>query len=206
MFARTTTLTARQPGIDRGIRYVRDEVMPALQAIDGFVGLSALVDQSTGRCIVTTSWQSLPAMRANEPRVRPIRAKGVAAFDGENSIVDEWEVAIMHRAHTSEDAACAQVSWIEGDPDTMGDTIDAFRVSVHELERLPGFASASLLVDRTGGRAVSTVAYDSAEAMAKARARASEIRTHVADSTGTYVIEIAEFELALSHLRVPELV
>lgn len=206
MFARTTTLTARQPGIDRGIRYVRDEVMPALQTVDGFVGLSALVDRATGRCIITSSWQSSSALRASEVRARPIIDRCVAAFDGENAVVDEWEVALMHRAHTSEDAACARVSWIEGDPETMSEAIDAFRGIVTELEQLPGFASASLLVDRTGGRAVSTVVYDSAAAMAKARARASALRTRVADATGTYVIEIAEFELAISHLRVPELV
>ncbi len=206
MFARTTTLTARQPGIDRGIRYVRDEVMPALQTVDGFVGLSALVDRATGRCIITSSWQSSSALRASEVRARPIIDRCLAAFDNENATVDEWEVALMHRAHTSEDAACARVSWIEGDPETMSEAIDAFRGIVTELEQLPGFASASLLVDRTGGRAVTTVVYDSAAAMAKARPRASELRTRVADATGTYVIEIAEFELAISHLRVPELV
>jgi heme-degrading monooxygenase HmoA len=206
MFARTMTLTARQPGIDRGLRYLQDEVMPALQAIDGFVGVSALVDHATGRCILTSSWQSRQAMQAGEAESRPIRDRCIAAFDGENSLVDEWEVALMHRVHSSEDAACAQVSWTEGDPNTMSDAIDAFRAAVIDLEQLPGFASASLLVDRTGGRAVSTIAYDSAEALAKARARSSEIRTQIADSTGTYVIEIAEFELSVSQLRLPELV
>src|SRR5262245_24277478 len=121
MFARTTTLTARQPGIDRGLRYVRDEVMPALQAVDGFVGLSTLVDHATGRCIITSSWQSAQAMRAAEARVRPIQDLCIAAFDGQDSTVDEWEVALMHRAHTSEAADCAQVSWIEGDPETMSE-------------------------------------------------------------------------------------
>src|SRR5690349_9343816 len=102
MFARTTMLTARQPGIDRGIRYVQDEVISALQAVDGFVGLSTLVDHATSRCIITTSWQTAQDARAGEPRVRPILDRCVAAFDGEDSTVDEWEVALMHRVHTSD--------------------------------------------------------------------------------------------------------
>ncbi|HEY7225907.1 MAG TPA: hypothetical protein VH561_20195 [Micromonosporaceae bacterium] len=206
MFARTTSLTAGQPGIDRGIRYVRDEALPMLQDIDGCIGMSTLVDHATGRCIITSSWQSAQAMRAGHPRIRPVEDRCVAAFDGMESTVDEWEIALMFRAHTSDEAACARVSWIEGDPDTMSDTIDAFRASMSDVERLPGFASASLLLDRTGGRAVTTAAFDTAAAMAKSRAKANEIRTRAADSTGAYVIEVAEFELAVSNLRVPELV
>jgi hypothetical protein len=206
MFARTTTVTARPPGIDRGIRYVRDEVKPALQDIDGYVGLSTLVDHATGRCIVTSSWQSAQAMRASEPRVRPLRDRVVAAFDGLDSTVDEWEVALMHRVHTAETAVCARVCWMEGDPDTSTDAIDAFRAAMPSLKTVAGIASASLLVDRVGGRFVSTVAYDGTSAMAKARAQESEIRTDIADRAGAYVIEVAEFELAVSELRVPELV
>jgi hypothetical protein len=120
--------------------------------------------------------------------------------------VDEWEVALMHRVHTSDTAAHAQVSWLEGDPDTMSDLIDAFRAAVPDLELLPGFSSASLLVDRRGGRAVSTVAYDSQAALMKSRAQATQVRSRIADATGAYVCEIAEFELVVSQLRVPELV
>lgn len=205
MFARTTTVAARPPGIDQGIRYVSDEVMPALQGIPGYVGVSTLVDRATGRCAITSSWQSAEAMRASEAQVRMIRDRVVVAFDAVDVSVDEWEVALMHRVHTSEADAGAHVSWIEGDPDTMGELVDAFRAARADLDQLPGFASASLFVDRAGGRAVSTVGYDSA-AMAKARPQEGEIRTSVADAACAYVIEVAEFELPISQLRVPELV
>ncbi len=206
MFARTTSVNARQPGIDRGIRYCRDETMPGLQNLDGFVGLSALIDEATGRCIITTSWQSAQEMRASEPQARPLQDRCVNAFEADEAVVDEWEVALMHRDHSSEEGACARVSWLEGDPDTTSESIDAFRAGLPDLELLPGFASASLLVDRMGGRSVCTVVYDSSSAMARSRPQESEIRTSVADATGAYVIEVAEFELAVSDLRVPELV
>lgn len=205
MYARTTTVIARQPGIDRGIQYVRDVVMPELQGIPGFVGLSTLVDRSTGRCIITSSWQSPDSLRMSEAQVRGIRDRCANTFDAVETTVEQWDVALMHRAHTSEGPAGAHVSWLEGDPDTMGQLIDAFRAAVPNLEQLPGFASVSLLVDRRAGRAVSTVVYDSA-AMAKARPQENEIRTSIADAAGAYVIEVAEFELAISQLRVPELV
>lgn len=205
MFARTTTVTASTTNIDRGVRYLEDHAMPALQEIPGFVGLSTLVDRATGRCIITTSWRSMETMRASEGPIRALRDEAVAAFGATDFMVDQWEVALMHRAQSSAVAAGAQVSWLEGDPDTMGTLIDAFRGAVPDLEKLPGFASASLLVDRSGGRAVSTVVYDAA-AIATARAQESTIRTSVADAARAYVIEVADFELAISQLRVPELV
>lgn len=205
MFARTTAVTAQPTSIDRGIRCVEEQAIPALQGIEGFVGLSTLVDRATGRCVITSSWRSAEAMRNSLAQVQPIRDRCVAAFDATESTVDEWEVALMHRAHTAERAAGAHVSWLEGDPDTMGDLVDAFRAAVPSLEQLPGFASASFLIDRPAGRAVSTVVYDAA-AMARARPHANDIRTTVADAAGAYVIEVAEFELAVSQLRVPELV
>jgi len=214
MFARTTFVTARPAGIDEGLRCVR-EVLPTLQDVPGFVGLSTLVDRATGRCIITTSWQSMEALRDSDAQVRPIRDQCIGAFNAadttsaagaEGAVVDQWDVALMRRAHMSERAACARVSWLEGDPDTMSDMIDGFRTAIPSLQLLEGFASTSLLVDRMGGRAVATVVYDSSAALAKARPQENAIRTSIADATGTYVIEVAEFELAVSRLRVPELV
>ena len=52
--------------IDDGIAYTQNEALPTLQQIDGFIGLSLLVDRTSGRCIAT----GLPdEIRAN-PDVR----------------------------------------------------------------------------------------------------------------------------------------
>jgi hypothetical protein len=74
------------------------------------------------------------------------------------------------------------------------------------LEGLEGFCSSSLLIDRSSGRAVSSTTFDSRGAMERNREQANELRNTRTRELGADVLDIGEFELALAHLRVPEVV
>ena len=52
-----------------------DEVLPMCLEMPGCVGLSLIADRGSGRCIVTTSWDSLESMRATMNQVQPIRQR-----------------------------------------------------------------------------------------------------------------------------------
>jgi len=206
MYARSTDITAKTSMIDAGIRYVEDQLMPTLMDMEGCVGLSMMADRATGRCVTTSAWQTEDAMRASAPRIQPLRDQYVATFGGQAPMVDEWEVALMHRDHRSTAGACARTSWLQGNPMSIESSIDGFRSILSTLEDLPGFCSASLLINRETGRAASTVTYDSADAVMQTRGPANTLRTRVAQQSGAEVLEVAEFELSVAHLRVPELV
>ena len=191
--------------MDAGIAYVRDEVLPALIGVEGCVGLSLLVDRQTGRCIATSAWESEQAMRASEGQVRPLRDRAAEMLGGGTAQVDEWEIAVLHRDHQTPDGACVRVTWLDVPAADVNRGIDAFRSALPTIETLQGFCSASLMVNRDSGRAVVSATFDSREAMERARAQASDIRSSVAQQAGGAVGEVAEFELAVAHLRVPEM-
>lgn len=206
MYARSTTIQAQPSAIDAGIAYLRDEVWPALQAVEGCVGLSLLVDREAGRCIATTAWESDEAMRASAEEVRPIRERAAAMFGG-TPAVDEWEIAVLHRDHPSHDGTCVRATWIKMRPDQYDRALDFYKTSVlPAMERLDGFCSASLMIDRATGRAVSSASFDSREAMERNREQARSLRTERLRDLGAEQLDVCEFELALAHLRVPELV
>ncbi len=97
--------------------------------------------------------------------------------------------------------------WLKTDPDRLDLAVEAYRAQyLSEMETLEGFCSASLLINRSSGRAVSCATYDSAEAMMHNRDQAASLRPHASRRSGAELIDGVEFELALAHLRVPEVV
>lgn len=205
MYARSTTIAAQPSSIDDGIAYVRDEVMPAMKAMDGYVGLSLLVDRESGRCITTSAWETEEDNRMSMERAAPLRARAGEIFGGAAN-VDQWEIGSMHRDHHSADGACVRATWIKMPRDQAGRAIDFYRTSVlPSLEDLEGFCSASFLVNRSSGRAVSSATFDSREAMERNQEHARELRNARTRELGADIVDVGEFELALAHLRLPEM-
>jgi quinol monooxygenase YgiN len=206
MYARSTTIQALSSSIDAGIEHVRDTVMPALEGIDGCVGMSLLVDRSSGRCIATSSWESDEAMRASEESIRPMRDQAAELFGG-SAQVEEWEIAAMHREHRSSEGACVRATWVNVDPDQIDGGIDFYKTTIlPALEELEGFCSASLLVDRASGRGVAAATFDNAEAMERNKDQLDRMRATGSQQANAEVLDQCDFELAVAHLRVPELV
>lgn len=207
MYARSTTIMAMPDSIDAGVAFIRDEVMQTLMAMDGCIGLSLLVDRSSGRCIATSAWQDRDSMLASAERLQPMRERAAEMMGGGAPEVKEWEIALLHRDHTSAPGACVRATWARMDPQQVDRAVDIYKnVTLPAIEGYDGFCSASLLIDRQNGRAVSSVTFDSREAMDRNRERAQEVRKQSVGEMNAEVTDVAEFELALAHLRVPELV
>jgi quinol monooxygenase YgiN len=206
MYARSTTVRGDPQKLDDGIAYVRDEVMPAVQAMSGCVGLSMICDRESGRCIVTTAWADESAMHATEESVRSMRERAGEMFGGPIE-VNEWEIAVLHRMHEAPDGACTRVTWIRGDPAEMDRMVDTVRMALlPRLEDLEGFCSVSAMVNRDNGMSALAATYDSRDTMMRTREAVSAMRDEFTQQLGMEVTDIAEFELTLHHLRVPETV
>lgn len=206
MYARSVSFTAQPGTMDEGITFVRDEVMPFLQSIDGNIGMSMICDRDSGRCIVTSAWATEQAMNASEPAMQPIRARGAEIF-GTSPQVEFWEIATLHRHQMSTEGSCVRCTWVTMDPENVDSAIETYRMAtLPSLEEIPGFCSASLLVDRTNGRSVSSSTYDSRESMIASRDAANAVRSRTVTDMGAQITDVQEFDLVLAHLHVPETV
>ena len=206
MYARSTTIRGNPQAMDDGIAYIRDKVMPAVQQMDGCVGLSMLCDRDTGRCIVTSAWADSAALHRSADGVMAMRQRAAEIMGGEAE-VQEWEIALLHRTRGIHHGACARVIWSQGDPAQMERMIDTFRLGLlPRIEDLPGFCSVSVMVDRQSGRTATAVSYDSRESMKEAEGPGLAMRQEFSSQMGTQITEVAAFDIMLAHLRVPETV
>ena len=207
MYARSTTIMAQTDRIDDGIRLVNDELMSMVTDIDGCMGLSLLVDRSTGRCIATSSWESEEAMRASRDELQPVRQRLLETMGGEGMEIQDWEIALLHRDHEAPAGACARVTWGRPPANQLDAAVDAFKTNVLPLmEDRAGFCSASMLIDREAGMLCGTISFDTMAAVEDTREFAAERRAMMTEQVGIEFVDVIECELAVHHLRVPELV
>ena len=203
MYARSTTFLSSPERLNAGMTLIRDEVMPAVLAMDGCLGMSTIVDRDSGRCISTTGWETEDAMRASAQAVLPLRRRG-AEILGNDMTVAEWEIALLHRMHTSGERACVRCSWVHAEPERIDGAIDMVRASMSEMDQVEGFCGASLFVNRDQGMAVISTSWVD-RATLEATREGVQMRQQTARGAGLDILEVAEFELAMAHLRVPEM-
>ncbi|MGY1636641.1 hypothetical protein ACI78V_08295 [Geodermatophilus sp. SYSU D00742] len=207
MYARSTSIRGNPDDIEKGVTYLREEVLPRVQQAEGCVGLSVLADHDGGRCIAATAWVDEQAMRATAEEDRAVQERLLQAVGGHSADVHQWEIAILHRDRPAGDGAGAQVTWARLPNNHVDDLLDAYRINLMpKLQELPGFCSVSMLVDRRQGRTVSVTSFESREALGLVRRHARSLREQFARAMGAQIVDVAEMDLALAHLRVPETV
>lgn len=206
MFACATTIHAHPSFLDEGITHVRSVVMPTLADQDGCAGMSMLVDRDAGRCIITSSWLDEDTLRGSEDSAQQLCDRAREIFHATAEIT-RWEIAAARRDHRSRRHAGVRVTWLRTDPARCERMIDTYKLALMpEMADLDGFCSTTLLVDRPSGRAVSSISFDDRAAMVASRSGEQAIWAKAVNDAGAEVLEVAEFDLAIAHLNVPEMV
>lgn len=209
MYARSTTFRGDPSALGEGIAYTRDKVLPAVRQMDGCVGLSMLVDHAGGRCIVTTSWDDADAMHRSAEAIGGIRRTAIGTVHGVESEteVEEWEIGVLHRVRPVPEGGAARVISIRAPLGDADRSIEAVRsIIVPRISELAGLCSISFFVNRGTGRCTLATVYENRQTRSQAKGQAQAIREEFAEHMGMHVTDVAEYDVALSHLRVPETV
>jgi quinol monooxygenase YgiN len=205
MYARSTTVQGDPGALDEAIAYVGEKEFTAITAIPGCVGLSMLADRENGRVIVSSAWADEKALKASKETVRPMQDRLMQMLRADDALIQSWDVAVLHREKPSGDGARAQVTWSRIAPSNMDTLLNAYRGSMlARLQELPGFCSLSLVIDRKEGRIVSVTSFDSAATCEQTRKPARGFREEFAQAVGARIVDVAEMDVTVAHLHVPD--
>lgn len=206
MYARSTSFHGDPHRIDDAVHYMRDKAMPALMGMDGYVGISMLADRESGRCIITSSFEDLAALRRSASEMRGIRARAADILQSPQTL-EEWQIALVHRERGAPESARTRVTWAATDPARLDVTLEAYaEIIVPRLADLPGFCSISVLSDADQGRSATAVTYADDAALDQATAHLAPLLAEFHRQRGSAVTDEATFDLVLAQLRVPETV
>jgi quinol monooxygenase YgiN len=207
MYARSTSVHGDPQRLDEAIAFVGQKEFPAITGIPGCVGLSMLADRETGRCIVSSAWADEETLKASAETVRPMQDRLMQMLGAEDALIQSWDVAVLHRERPSPAGARATVTWARIIPDRADAVLDAYRASLlPRLRELPGFCSLSMVVDRTQGRTVSVTSFEGPDALDRIRTHFRSLRDEFAHAAGARIHDVAEMDLVVAHLRIPETV
>ena len=92
MFARVSTFEGSPEQVDELSRYAREQVLPALEDLDGFNGILGLADRQSGKVLAVTLWESEQAMSASEESANRLRDESAEAASENIAGVERFEV------------------------------------------------------------------------------------------------------------------
>jgi heme-degrading monooxygenase HmoA len=207
MYARSTTVQGDPRTLDEAIAFVGKKEFPAITGIPGCVGLSMLADRDGGRCIVSSAWADEQSLNASAEMVRPMQDRLMQMLRADDALIQPWDIAVLHRERPSPEGSRATVTWARVAPDHVDTLLNAYRGSLlSRLQDLPGFCSLSLVVDRKQGRTVSVTSFDSRESLERTRKEARSMREEFARAVSARIHDVAEMDVVVAHLHVPETV
>jgi quinol monooxygenase YgiN len=93
---RVTWLQLEGGDAERGMDAYRTQILPRVEALDGFCSASMLIDRVTGRACGTVAFESRAACEASRDQAMAIRESGSAAAGASVTDVVEFDLVIAH--------------------------------------------------------------------------------------------------------------
>jgi heme-degrading monooxygenase HmoA len=94
-FNRVNQLNADPDKVEALIAFTKSKVLPTLKAIKGFRSLVVGVDRGTGRCAISTTWDTLADLQASESKVTGLRQEAAKTAGADGVEVEIFEVPVI---------------------------------------------------------------------------------------------------------------
>ena len=199
MYTRLVSFTGAT-NIDAGVDYLRDEVLPVLNAQRGYRGVTASGDRAAGVLHILSLWETEEDRGASDSALGKAREEAIKIVGGALEI-ENFEQVVEAISKRPTPGCHLNVVRVRMDPAS----IDAIVVwckdmIAPQISSQPGFCSLRNMVDRQTGRAVSGSVFEDKET-ADASLAAIPDRRARAEERGVVFEDIAQREVLFGQLN-----
>ena len=186
--------------IDAGVDYLRDEVVPVLNAQRGYRGVSASADRPAATLSILSLWDTEADRAASDSALGKAREEALKLIGGSLTIENLEQVASAV-AKPPVPGCALYVSRVSMDPASVDDNIAFFKDEMlPRIQVAPGFCALRNMVDRQSGRAVVGMIFEDRKAL-DAFVAGTEERRAPAVARGISFGESSVREVLLSEIK-----
>ncbi len=203
LHVRLNLITADPSLLGDSVKFIENEVRPAVEGQPGNLGLTLSANPEIGVAVLASFWVSGDALRASERVVAPDRAAAVRRATGTVS-VERYAVPVFERDAPLRSGEGVRLTRMNVAPSAVEDTVEVFGdVAVPRLAETEGFCSALLFIDRSTGHSVTETLWRDSKALAASRSTAAAVRVDTVLATNGVICALEEYQLVFSSARKP---
>jgi hypothetical protein len=199
MYTRLVSFTGAT-NIDAGVDYLRDEVLPVLNAQRGYRGVTASGDRAAGVLHILSLWETEEDRGASDSALGKAREEAIKIVGGALEI-ENFEQVVEAISKRPSPGCHLNVVRVRMDPASIDANVEWFKDMIApQISSQPGFCSLRNMVDRQTGRAVSGSVFEDKET-ADASLAAIPDRRARAEERGVVFEDIAQREVLFGQLN-----
>ena len=162
MYTRLVSFTGAT-NIDAGVDYLRDEVLPVLNAQRGYRGVTASGDRAAGVLHILSLWETEEDRGASDSALGKAREEAIKIVGGALEI-ENFEQVVEAISKRPTPGCHLNVVRVRMDPASIDANVEWFKDMIApQISSQPGFCSLRNMVDRQTGRAVSGSVFEDKE-------------------------------------------
>ncbi|WP_374775639.1 antibiotic biosynthesis monooxygenase [Streptomyces sp. NBC_01310] len=195
MYVRSIYATGDPAELDGVAEALRTDGRALLSAQPGFRGMGLFADRELGKLLVGSWWEDEASRQASYENLSKRRAEMMAPF-AQTVTVDNWEAAVARRAEELAPGAGFRLVHMDVEPADIDLLVDTFRDTW--VQKVPGLAGISLLIDRDRGRAAVGALYADRDALVASRGAVAAVRGEATAKARATTRSLEEFEVVLA--------
>jgi hypothetical protein len=198
MYTRLLTFTGASD-IDAGVKYLREEALPVLNAQRGYRGVTASGDRAAGTLHILSLWETEEDRASSDSALGKARDEALKVVGGALE-VENFEQVVEAISKRPGPGCTLNVVRVRMDPASIEQNIAWFKEAVApQISSQPGFCSLRNMVDRQSGRAISGSVFDD-KASADASIATIPERRGAAEERGITFEDIGQREILFAEL------